>query len=105
MPVYQLVLQFEELDFDTLTEIEDALIEALASSAEVDGHDIGSGEANIFIVTTKPEETFERVRELLAANPSSPNYRAAYRPVTSEQFMALWPPGLSRFRSRERAQA
>ncbi len=54
---YQLVLQFKGdtlRDYDSLIGIEDALIPELGSSAEVDGHDFGSGTANIFIYDEKP---------------------------------------------------
>lgn len=50
---YQLVIQFAEEVFEEIDEIadfEDKLDESLID-AEVDGHDIGSGECNIFIHT------------------------------------------------------
>ena len=65
---YQLVLQFrgETLaDYDQMVALEDRLIEDLGSSADVDGHDCGSGETNIFIFTPDPVTTFWRVRQTL----------------------------------------
>jgi hypothetical protein len=47
---YQLVLQFRGdslADYDQMIALEDRLIEDLGHSAGVDGHDCGSGEANI----------------------------------------------------------
>jgi hypothetical protein len=54
----QLVLQFattEGLDsYDKLIRFEKTLIPVLGKSAEVDGHDFGSSEINIFILTEDP---------------------------------------------------
>ena len=67
---YQLVLQFpcdSMHEFDAVVALEEALIAALPEAlAEVDGHDSGSGEANIFIFTSEPNETFERVRAVVS---------------------------------------
>ena len=56
MPLkYQLVIQFsQELEggFDRLINIEDELDKNLSINAEVDGHDFGSGQMNIFIFPT-----------------------------------------------------
>ena len=43
-------------DFDQLVILEDKLIEELGSVATVDGHDFGSGEFNIFVLTDEPTE-------------------------------------------------
>ena len=56
---YQLVLQFEPNtmdDFDQLVILEGKLIEELGSVATVDGHDFGSGEFNIFVLTDEPTD-------------------------------------------------
>ena len=53
---YQLVLQFrgDSLgEFDAMVALEDELIERLGDSADVDGHDFGSGTGNIFIFTSR----------------------------------------------------
>lgn len=42
-------------DYDSMTAVENARIEELGQSAHVDGHDFGSGTANIFIFTSEPE--------------------------------------------------
>ena len=52
---YQLVLQFQAesvQEFDELAVLEDLLVENLPSHSVVDGHDIGSGELNIFVINT-----------------------------------------------------
>jgi hypothetical protein len=58
----QLVLQFttdEDLgSFDNLIGFEEALSSLIGETAEVDGHDFGSGEMNIFILTDDPVATF-----------------------------------------------
>ncbi len=58
---YQLVLQFRGdtlADYDAMIALEDRLREELTHSANVDGHDCGAGEANIFIFTSDPKATF-----------------------------------------------
>ena len=50
---HQLVLQFRGdslADCDAMVALEHELREELGNSADVDGHDVGSGETNIFIV-------------------------------------------------------
>lgn len=65
---YQLVLQFrgDTLDdLDEIVELEDSLVDQLPKSAEVDGHDVGSDEVNIFIHTSEPIGTFAAIRPIL----------------------------------------
>jgi hypothetical protein len=93
---YQLVLQFrgDSLgDFDQMVALEDRLIEDLGHSAEMDGHDCGSGETNIFIFTTDPATTFWRVRQTLKQEGRLEAVTAAYREVGGEQYTVLWPEG------------
>jgi hypothetical protein len=93
---YLLVLQFPAdsiADYDELIEIEDLLISELAGSAKVDGHDSGSGEMNIFILTGDPSETFEAIKPHLAKRKSFKNLVAAYRETKDEEFTTLWPAG------------
>ena len=62
---FQLVLQFNSdslSDYDAMVTLEDELIQELGDAADVDGHDIGSGQTNIFIVTSDPESTFGRAK-------------------------------------------
>jgi len=90
---YQLVLQFpltEEFDFDALIETETLITVELGREHEVDGHDIGSGEINIFIHTNDPEEAFKKVIPLLNEKLSSV-LRAAYRSLESSQYTWLNP--------------
>jgi hypothetical protein len=61
--VYQLVLQFRPWGarhFDELVRLEDQVIELLEGDAKVDGHDLGSNEANIFIFCSDPSSLLPR---------------------------------------------
>ena len=93
---YQLVLQFrgDSLeDFDEMIAVEDQLSEALGNSADVDGHDMGSGERNIFIFTTNPGRTFLQAKPVLERAGTLQSVTAAYRPVRGERYTVIWPEG------------
>ena len=66
--MFQLVFQFdcESMEaFDAIAHVEEQLISLLGESAEVDGHDIGSAKANIFIHTLQPMESFKTCHAFL----------------------------------------
>jgi hypothetical protein len=91
---YQLVLQFKNnscLDLDMLVELEDDLRQLVMSMAEVDGHDIGAGEMNIFVLTDDPVGTFERAKPLLADSSLLHEVAVAYRYLRSDDFIVIWP--------------
>ncbi len=91
---YQLVLQFrgDSLeDLDATVALADELIEELGESADVDGHDVGSGETNIFIFTCDPEATFHQARPVLERRQQLQSVTIAYREVEGEQFTVIWP--------------
>jgi hypothetical protein len=91
---YQLVLQFngDSLgDYDAMVALEDDLIQELGDTADVDGHDIGAGKANIFIVTSEPEIAFRRAKAALDRAQLLGAVTAAYRPVSTQTFTVLWP--------------
>ncbi len=93
---YQLVLQFrgDSLeDFDEMVALENALTKELGSSADVDGHDIGSGEINIFIYTSDPVKTFGRSKPLLERAASLDSVTAAYRLRRGDDYTVIWPEG------------
>jgi len=97
---YQLVLQWPASsidDYDTLISVEDALIEGLPDEAEVDGHDAGSGQANIFILTKSPHTTFHVVRAILEACNSLVDARIAFRDRKRDEYTVLWPIDLRKF--------
>jgi hypothetical protein len=91
---YQLVLQFNGNslgDYDAMVAIESDLIQELGDTADVDGHDIGAGETNIFIVTSTPEIAFHRAKAVLDRSQLLGAVRAAYRPLAGQTFTVLWP--------------
>lgn len=97
---YQLVLQFSAdsvEDFDRLIALEDRLIEELDDVATVDGHNFGSGQFNIFILTDDPAAVFGEAQGIVI-NQGVPNVmRSAYREMDGEDYMILWPPSLTEF--------
>ena len=97
---YRLVVQIKPAsseDLNRLVNWEEALIVDLATSAEVDGHDLGAGEFNIFIFTDDPSGTFRRIQGLPATRAMSASMAIAYRPVDGEDYIALWPRDSTRF--------
>jgi len=97
---YQLVLQFRAesmMDFDELVVLEDLLIENLPPHSEVDGHDFGSGEFNIFILTDQPSESFRAAETTIAHYHPQQTLKAAYRELGQDNFVILWPPNLQDF--------
>jgi len=97
---HQLLVQIKPAsaeDFHQLVKWEDALAEQLATSAEVDGHDLGAGEFNIFIFTDDPSDTFRRIQSLPETRSLSASMSAAYRLVDGEDYTVLWPRDLTRF--------
>jgi hypothetical protein len=96
---YQLVLQFaadSTEDFDRLIALEDRLIEEL-DVATVDGHDFGSGEFNIFVLTDDPATVFGKAHGIVI-NQGVPNVmRSAYREMDREEYVILWPSSLTEF--------
>ena len=93
---YQLVLQFAgpaALDLDALIALEDELAGHMTAGAGVDGHDIGVGEANIFIWTPDPAVTFAAIAPILRSRSRIAGWAAAYRAGRSDEFVRVWPVG------------
>jgi len=98
---YQLILQFVAnslQDFDFLVALEDQLIEELDEFAKVDGHDFGSGEFNIFILTDDPVAVFDKAHETLIKQGVPNVFRSAYHTLDREDYVILWPSSLRQFR-------
>lgn len=97
---YQLVIQFPETltgGLDLLFKLESILEDNLTTS-EVDGHDIGCGEMNIFIYTNDPETAFNEIKNIFEFEKEAiSNMKVAYREVDKEEFICLWPKGLRKF--------
>jgi hypothetical protein len=92
----QLVLQLPAStreDFEEMVVLEGALTETFAGLPHtVDGHDFGSGTANIFIHTDDPQAAFA-----IALDHYSPRERivlkAAYRRFDRDDYTIIWPSG------------
>jgi hypothetical protein len=97
---YQLVFQLRgssELDFEEMIALEEELTSAIGKLGDVDGHDMGQDEMNIFIHTTSPIRLFESVRSLPGVARAMPRLKVAFRPLDGEDYEVLHPPGLFRF--------
>jgi hypothetical protein len=97
---YQLVLQWPGssiAEYDTAIAVEDLLLERMSVVHEVDGHDIGQSEVNIFIRTDDPRGAFEEVTNILSGQACWVHMRAAYREVARGDYTVIWPEGFSDF--------
>lgn len=97
---YQLVLQWRgeaQPAFDNLIDLEGALIVGLGGVGDVDGHDMGHDESNIFVFTDTPEQCFQQCLLILHGSPYKQGLTAAYRANDSETYIAIWPKGASDF--------
>lgn len=93
---YQLVIQTRILSIDDLIKLEDLITENLGGGSEVDGHDLGQGEANIFVLTSEPEKEFEKILPILEAEQI--DAKVAYRRLGQHAFTILWPLHLKDFK-------
>jgi hypothetical protein len=97
---YQLVVQWpidSIVDYDAMIEVEDTLIEHLTEAHEVDGHDIGAGEMNLFVLTNDFRKAFGEVKALLREENLWTDIRVAYREIEKNQYIVLWPQNLKGF--------
>ena len=91
--MFQLVLQFAPWDsarFDDLIALEEKLIAAVGSRASVDGHDVGSGEANIFLLTAHPTEVLRDCVPVVQQS-AFRVFAAGYRDLEADDYQRLWP--------------
>lgn len=97
---HQLVLQWpvtSTLSYDEIVLIEDLLIDRIDAIAQVDGHDAGSGEVNIFLLTEHPHKAFQTAKVALEEVGFLTNMKAAYRKLSEESYRPIWPSGLKTF--------
>jgi len=97
---YQLVLQLPASsaeDYDEMIALEEVITSNLANLGCVDGHDAGSGEMNIFILTNSPRAAFDRIKQLPAIRDIMPDLKVAYREIGKDDFTILHPAGLTCF--------
>jgi len=91
---YVLVFQFEGTYFASHAELvafEDRLRAALPRTCTVDGHDVGSGTTNFFVLTPSPIAAHERFRRTIATRAIERKLRVSFRLETGDQWMNLWP--------------
>ncbi|HRY06431.1 MAG TPA: hypothetical protein P5114_04880 [Hyphomicrobiaceae bacterium] len=93
---YQLVIQFDDemgQALDQLIEFEDELMELLDGVAEVEGHDVGSGKATLFIMTDRPKKLWERLEPLIedSDHHGLEPLVAAFSPADDDDYAVLWP--------------
>ena len=95
---YQLVIKFplDELDmtrWDAIVGFETELEDWLDGDSEVDGHDAGSGEMNIFVHTNDPAASLKLIQALLPQSElASLDYCAGFRLFIEDDFTPVWPP-------------
>lgn len=99
--VYQLVIQFplsknrpDAIDLDALVALEDRLEQDADGAYEVDGHDAGAGEMNIFILTDDAVSTFNLIKDKL---PEEPSWLAGFRDLDADDYTPLAPADLAIF--------
>jgi len=93
--LFQLVLQFAPWDsahFEDLIALEEKLIAAVGSRATVDGHDAGSGEANIFLLTEHPTEILRDCIPVVQRS-ALRVFAAGYRNLDADDYQRVWPQG------------
>ena len=97
---YQLVLRLPASsikDYDAMIELEETIMRSLGDLGTVDGHDAGSGEMNIFILSDQPKLAFERVKQVLGTKDFMPELKVAYLEIGNDEFAILHPADLSHF--------
>jgi len=101
MMKYQLVLQWPASsieDYDVLISIENTLIETFSDRHQVDGHDFGSAEMNIVILTDDPEKAFCEAKAVRSISDLEKDLRVAYRKISGADYKILWPADLTEFK-------
>jgi hypothetical protein len=84
-------------NYDSMVAIENLLISNLSTDNNVDGHDVGSGEVNIFIETDDPQGLYEEIRSALGSHDAWSDIRLAYRDAEGDAYTVLWPKNLRDF--------
>lgn len=99
--MHQLVIQFplsevqpQTAELEGLYALEARLARISDGKFDVDGHDIGAGEMNVFILAEDAANALDLIREHLA---ETPPWRAGFRDLDSEEYVPLAPAGLAAF--------
>jgi hypothetical protein len=88
---YQLVLRFRSGALPDIAVFEREVTEVLAGKARLDGHDIGAGGVDVFLLTADPSSAFRRMKPVLQQRELLLRVTAAHRLVGGHQFTVLWP--------------
>ena len=98
---YQLVLQLPSSssreDYARLLSIEETIRSKLDDSGVVDGHDIGSGEMNVFVHTDEPRASLEKILSILKDRTDLLELKAGYRDFDDDEYVPVFPASLRRF--------
>lgn len=89
----QLVLKFRRptLDSTGIASLEQQLRDTLGDSVEMDGHNEGVRDIDVFIITEDPASTFRRCKPVLEQMQVLDRVVAAHRFVGGLQFKVIWP--------------
>ena len=89
----QLILKFRRpiIDGAGVAALERNLLEALGESVELDGHNEGARDIDVFIITEDPASTFRRCKPVLEQMQILDRVVAAHRFVGGVQFRVIWP--------------
>lgn len=97
---YQLAIQLSEKeysDLDLIIDLEDELEDSLPED-DIDGHDIGTGEINIYIHTNSPTKTLQTALTLLEQKRFDlKKIKVGYRDFNDEYYTPMWPDNLEKF--------
>ena len=84
-------------EYDLGISHEESIRAGIGDFATADGHDIGSGEMNIFFFNEKPKLTFERINVMPSVANHMSNMKVGYREVAEDEYTPLYPEGLLQF--------
>jgi hypothetical protein len=84
-------------DYDVMADLEKIIRRSLGNLGRVDGHDAGSGETNIFILTNHPKLAFGEVKRGHETSGALADLKVAYREVGQNGFNILHPADLTHF--------
>ena len=65
------------------------LCQGLSELHEVDGHDSGSGQTNIFVATDAPQSALSEIKNILQAEGRWDGVRIAFRPSSGDGYSVL----------------
>ena len=99
MARYQLIFRIRKASLqqaDDVERLERALAERLGDSAELDGHDAGKRDIDIFINTADPAAAFRNSKVALESLELLDRVVVAHRLEGGARFTVLWPLGYGR---------